>query len=149
MIEVRLCVYMLWIKRKEVLTMKVVYYSFTGNVKRFIKRTGLTDTMEITESSATERIDAPFVIVTGTIGFGEVPKPVQQFLELNYKNLQAVAASGNRNWGQNFAKAGIRIADEYNVPLLMKFELHGSLNDTEEFKEKVVNFYENYGTKAV
>ena len=129
--------------------MKVVYYSFTGNVKRFIKRTGLTDTMEITENSATERIDTPFVIVTSTIGFGEVPKPVQQFLELNYKNLQAVAASGNRNWGQNFAKAGIVIADEYNVPLLMKFELHGSLNDTKEFKEKVVNFYENYGTQAV
>ncbi|MDG4943031.1 class Ib ribonucleoside-diphosphate reductase assembly flavoprotein NrdI [Staphylococcus agnetis] len=129
--------------------MKVVFYSFTGNVKRFIKRTELTDTMELTENCASERIEDPFIIVTGTIGFGEVPQPVKQFLNVNHDNLRGVAASGNRNWGQNFAKAGIAIADEYNVPLLMKFELHGSIQDTKEFKEKVVNFYEENGTKAV
>lgn len=129
--------------------MKVVYYSFTGNVKRFIKRTELSNTMEITPASVAKRIDEPFIIVTSTIGFGEVPEPVQQFLDLNHDNLRGVAASGNRNWGQNFAKAGSRIADEYEVPLLMQFELHGSLKDTKEFKEKVVNFYEDNGKKAI
>ena len=41
----------------------------------------------------------------------------------------AVAASGNRNWGQNFAKAGHTISEEYKVPL-MKFEVQGTNNKT-------------------
>ncbi len=56
-----------------------------------------------------------------------------------------MAASGNRNWGLNFAKAGRTISEEYNVPLLMKFELHGKNKDVIEFKNKVGNFNENHG----
>ena len=55
-----------------------------------------------------------------------------------------MAASGNRNWGLNFAKAGRTISEEYNVPLLMKFELHGKQRRY-EFKNKVGNFNENHG----
>ena len=62
---------------------------------------------------------------------------------MNHHNLKAVAGSGNRNWGQNFAKASEEIANQYHVPLLMKFELHGNQAIADEFKEKVVNLYEN------
>ncbi|MCS4486411.1 class Ib ribonucleoside-diphosphate reductase assembly flavoprotein NrdI [Staphylococcus americanisciuri] len=124
--------------------MKVVFYSFTGNVRRFLKRTELEDLYEITEANASDKVEEPFILVTGTIGFGEVPAPVEQFLKTNQAGLKGVAASGNRNWGNNFAKAGVIISQAYDVPLLMKFELHGTLKDTMEFKEKVVNFDEIY-----
>lgn len=123
--------------------MKIIYFSLTGNVRRFIQRAGLSNTMALTESNKTEEINEPFIIVTGTIGFGQVPDPVQEFLDVNHKNLKAVAGSGNRNWGNNFAKAGEEIANKYNVPLLMKFELHGNQEIADEFREKVVNLYEN------
>lgn len=71
------------------------------------------------------------------------------FLEVNHAQLQAVAASGNRNWGQNFAKAGRTISEEYNVPLLMKFEVQGTNNDVIEFKDKVGNFNENHGREEI
>ncbi|MDO5375224.1 class Ib ribonucleoside-diphosphate reductase assembly flavoprotein NrdI [Staphylococcus rostri] len=129
--------------------MKVVFYSFTGNVRRFLKRTELENIYEITEANASEKISEPFILVTGTIGFGEVPAPVEQFLAENSTWIQGVAASGNRNWGNNFAKAGVTISQTYDVPLLMKFELHGTLKDTLEFKEKVVNFDESYGREAL
>ncbi|SUM56812.1 ribonucleotide reductase stimulatory protein [Staphylococcus microti] len=129
--------------------MKIVYYSLTGNVRRFLKRTELTDIYEITEANASETMTEPFILVTGTIGFGEVPAPVEHFLAVNHANLKGVAASGNRNWGNNFAKAGVTISQTYDVPLLMKFELHGTLKDTLEFKEKVVNFDESYGREAL
>ncbi len=45
-----------------------------------------------------EPVHEPFIIVTGTIGFGEVPEPVQSFLEVNHQYIRGVAASGNRNW---------------------------------------------------
>ncbi|MFP6334469.1 class Ib ribonucleoside-diphosphate reductase assembly flavoprotein NrdI, partial [Bacillus subtilis] len=31
----------------------------------------------------------------------------------------------------------------YNVPLLMKFDLHGNQEIADEFREKVFNLYEN------
>ncbi|WP_409323850.1 class Ib ribonucleoside-diphosphate reductase assembly flavoprotein NrdI [Staphylococcus caprae] len=129
--------------------MKVVYFSFSGNVRRFIQRAGIDDTMEITQDNCTESVSEPYILVTGTIGFGEVPQPVQSFLEVNHAQLQAVAASGNRNWGQNFAKAGRTISEEYNVPLLMKFEVQGTNNDVIEFKDKVGNFNENHGQEEI
>ncbi|MGO1631954.1 MAG: class Ib ribonucleoside-diphosphate reductase assembly flavoprotein NrdI [Staphylococcus equorum] len=129
--------------------MKVVYFSFSGNVRRFIKRTELTNVMEITQNNCSERMDELFILVTGTIGFGEVPPPVQSFLDINHDLLQSVAASGNRNWGQNFAKAGRSISERYQVPLLMKFELHGTTNDISEFKDKVGHFNEDYGREEI
>ena len=129
--------------------MKVVYFSFTGNVRRFIQRTELEDTLEITQANCTDRIDEPYILVTGTIGFGEVPEPVQSFLNHNSEHLEAVAASGNRNWGQNFAKAGITISEDYQVPLLMKFEVQGTNRDVEEFKVKVGQINEDYGREKI
>ncbi|MCI2804053.1 class Ib ribonucleoside-diphosphate reductase assembly flavoprotein NrdI [Staphylococcus pettenkoferi] len=129
--------------------MKVVYFSFTGNVRRFIQRTELEDTLEITQDNCTDRIEEPYILVTGTIGFGEVPEPVQSFLNHNSEHLEAVAASGNRNWGQNFAKAGITISEDYQVPLLMKFEVQGTNSDVEEFKVKVGQVNEDYGREKI
>ena len=129
--------------------MKIIYFSFTGNVRRFIKRTELENTLEITAENCMEPVHEPFIIVTGTIGFGEVPQPVQSFLNVNHTQLQAVAASGNRNWGQNFAKAGHTISEEYKVPLMMKFEVQGTNKDIIEFKDKVGNFNENHGRKEI
>ena len=129
--------------------MKVVYYSFSGNVRRFISRAGIKDTFEITQDNCNESVNEPYILVTGTIGFGEVPQPVQSFLNVNHTQLQAVAASGNRNWGQNFAKAGQTISEEYKVPLMMKFEVQGTNKDIIEFKDKVGNFNENHGRKEI
>ncbi|UDI78871.1 class Ib ribonucleoside-diphosphate reductase assembly flavoprotein NrdI [Staphylococcus taiwanensis] len=129
--------------------MKVVYFSFSGNVRRFIKRSELTDVMEITKENCKDLLNEPYILVTGTIGFGEVPQEVQSFLEVNHHNLRAVAASGNRNWGQNFAKAGKTISESYQVPLLMKFEVQGSNKDVIEFKNKVGHFNENYGREKI
>ena len=69
------------------------------------------------------------------------------FLNVNHTQLQAVAASGNRNWGQNFAKAGHTISEEYKVPLMMKFEVQGTNKDIIEFKDKVGNFNETMEEK--
>lgn len=126
--------------------MEIIYYSLTGNVRRFLKKAGCSDAKSIADVSVTT---APFIIVTGTIGFGEIPQPVASFLDQHHHHLAAVAASGNRNWGQNFGRAGERIAEKYDVPLLMKFELHGNDNEVEIFKEKVERLNENLGRETI
>ncbi|WP_020007033.1 class Ib ribonucleoside-diphosphate reductase assembly flavoprotein NrdI [Salinicoccus albus] len=119
--------------------MRIAFYSMTGNVRRFIDNAGVRDeydVFEITPGSKETVLDDPFVLVTPTYGFGGVPAQVEAFLEVNSSNLKGVASSGNRNWGAHYAQAGQEISGTYNVPLMMKFELHGTPAEREEFIEK-------------
>jgi protein involved in ribonucleotide reduction len=105
----------------------------TGNVKRFLNKVGLPhfnidDTLEVNE---------PYIIVTNTIGFGDAPKEVIDFIEHHLDFLVGVAASGNTNWRNNYAHAADVISEKYNVPIIYKFELGGSSQDTENFRRAV------------
>ncbi|QYG88315.1 class Ib ribonucleoside-diphosphate reductase assembly flavoprotein NrdI [Bacillus atrophaeus] len=113
--------------------MLIAYYSRTGNVSRFVAKTGLT-AVELTSDLT---IAEPFVCVTGTYGFGQVARPVADFLAINSVYLAGVAASGNRNWGGNYAKAADRIAAQYGVPVIGRFELAGTDEDVRQFIERV------------
>ena len=116
--------------------MLIVYDSMTGNVQRFVDKLNLTTTRLRDELIVGE----PYILVTYTIGFGEVPESTIKFLESNHKYLLAVASSGNMNWGSNFGKAADKIANKFNVPVLMKFELSGTSKDIDKFKQEVMIF---------
>lgn len=116
--------------------MKIVYYSQTGNVKRFIKKLNWSDSVTMLVDGS-ERVNEDFILITGTTQFGQTPETVQTFLEQNNQYIKAVAASGNRNWGDLFAKAADNIAKQYNVPILVKFELSGFSKDVDLFKAGV------------
>ncbi|MED4579067.1 class Ib ribonucleoside-diphosphate reductase assembly flavoprotein NrdI [Bacillus atrophaeus] len=113
--------------------MLIAYYSRTGNVRRFVTKTGLPAVELTPDLSLTE----PFVCVTGTYGFGQVAGTVSDFLADNSDYLAGVAASGNRNWGDNFAKAADVIAAQYGVPVIGRFELAGTDADVRQFSERV------------
>lgn len=113
--------------------MLVVYDSKTGNVKRFVKKLN----MKVVSIDEMPKVDEPFVLITYTTGFGQVPQKVSQFLEDNHKMLRGVSASGNRNWGTGFAKSADTIAETYQVPIISKFELSGTNSDTLQFIERV------------
>ena len=113
--------------------MKVYYASMTGNVRRFIRKTGVDATDIKDDSTPTE----PFVLILYTFGFGEVPTEVDAWLTHNYRLLRGVAVSGNRNWGDNYGKAGDKVSRRYGVPLILKFEQAGTPEDVRLFKERL------------
>ncbi|MFD2371527.1 class Ib ribonucleoside-diphosphate reductase assembly flavoprotein NrdI [Brevibacillus sp. GCM10020057] len=113
--------------------MLIAYDSKTGNVRRFVKKLGLPSV----EIAGDMVIEEPFVLVTYTTGFGQVPEKVTAFLRSNHRYLRGVAASGNRNWGASFAKSADTIAREYGVPIISKFELSGTIRDVEHFTSGV------------
>ncbi len=49
------------------------------------------------------------MLVSGSIGFGEVREAVECFLEVNEGELEGVGGRGNGNWGENFGKGGGRM----------------------------------------
>ncbi|WP_166242894.1 class Ib ribonucleoside-diphosphate reductase assembly flavoprotein NrdI [Paenibacillus turpanensis] len=109
--------------------MLILFDSKTGNVKRFIQKLNLPS-QQIHEDLV---VDEPYVLVTYTTGFGQVPEKVSGFLKRNHSFLCGVAASGNRNWGEGFAKSADRISAEYKIPVVTKFELSGTKRDVESF----------------
>ncbi len=113
--------------------LRIYYASLTGNVRRFASKLG-RQTLEIRPNMCVEE---PYVLITYTFGFGEVPTKVADFLRMNGSLLRGVAVSGNRNWGENYGKAGDIIAQEYGVPLLHKFELGGTAEDVRIFNERM------------
>ena len=115
--------------------MLIVFDSMTGNVERFVNK--LKD-YKVYRLSDKLIINNPYCLVTYTIGFGEVPETTKKFLAQNHKHLKAVATSGNKVWGDNFGKAGETISKQYNVPLILKFELSGNEIDIEKFNEEVM-----------
>ncbi|GMK48466.1 MULTISPECIES: class Ib ribonucleoside-diphosphate reductase assembly flavoprotein NrdI [Paenibacillus] len=115
--------------------MLVVYDSRTGNVKRFINKLN----MRAVPIGELDIVDEPYVLVTYTTGFGQVPERVMNFLNRNSNYLQGVSASGNRNWGDGFAKSADTISSLFDVPVISKFELSGTNQDMEYFVERVRN----------
>ncbi|MGG1312625.1 MULTISPECIES: class Ib ribonucleoside-diphosphate reductase assembly flavoprotein NrdI [Cohnella] len=109
--------------------MLIAYDSKTGNVRRFISKVDMP-AVQIDEEMS---LDEPFVLVTYTTGFGQAPERVLKFLKRNYRQLRGVSASGNRNWGDGFAKSADKIASMYGVPVITKFELSGTAKDVEHF----------------
>ncbi|GGN98733.1 class Ib ribonucleoside-diphosphate reductase assembly flavoprotein NrdI [Saccharibacillus kuerlensis] len=113
--------------------MVIAYDSKTGNVRRFIEKLELP-AVQIDEQM---KLDEPFILVTYTTGFGQVPDKVKLFLQKNGNQLRGVSASGNRNWGHSFAKSADSISQTYGVPVLCKFELSGTHKDIQHFKEEL------------
>lgn len=113
--------------------MLIAYDSRTGNVRRFVQKLPLPS-VQIQDSL---ELDEPFVLITYTTGFGQAPEKVMRFLQHNHNRLLGVAASGNRNWGEHFARSADRISDLYGVPIIGKFELSGTKQDADQFIREV------------
>ncbi|MFD2880109.1 class Ib ribonucleoside-diphosphate reductase assembly flavoprotein NrdI [Paenibacillus rhizoplanae] len=114
--------------------MLIAYDSKTGNVRRFINKLKLP-AVQIEEHMM---IDEPYVLVTYTTGFGQIPAKVATFLEQNHSRLKGIAASGNKkNWGELYAHSADLIAQRYNVPVVGKFELSGTFGDVQRIKQEV------------
>lgn len=120
--------------------MLIVYDSKTGNVKRFVSKLHFP-CVQIKEGLV---INQPFILITYTTGFGQVPLSTLNFLEQNSHWLQGVAASGNMNWGTNYGRAADHIAQKFSVPLLMKFELSGTRSDVQRFIQEVNHIVDVY-----
>lgn len=114
--------------------MLIVYTSKTGNVTRFVARLGLP---ALRLGDGREKITEPCLLITYTTGFGQAPPEVLRFVENNRPLILGVAASGNRNWGANFARAADVLAERYGIRVIHKFELSGTATDVEIIKEAI------------
>ena len=115
----------------------IYYDSKTGNVERFMNRLKLYRDWNLQKIDAAFRPEHPGHLVTYTTGFGEVPSSTIEFLKENSGMIKSVTSSGNKNWGPNYGLAAAKIADQFKLPILMRFELSGTMADIQQFIEKI------------
>ncbi len=113
--------------------MLVFFSSVTENTARFVEKLDVPAVrIPLKASEAAEfTVDEDFVLVTPTYADGRVPPQVVKFLNLeqNRVRCKGVIGSGNRNFFEDFAKAGDIISAKLQVPLLYQFELAGTPED--------------------
>lgn len=131
------------------MSINIVYYSTTGNVKRFLekvqthaKNMGLTIYLISIEEAVKKDIKEKFHLFVPTRGFGQVPEYVDSALKLLSFNelVLSVSGSGNRNWGKNFCKAVDIIKEKLAVPELIRIELSGTSKDVTYYIESLKNY---------
>ncbi|AGY90159.1 phage protein NrdI [Staphylococcus aureus] len=120
--------------------LSLAYYSRTRQTERFMEK--VLEQIQIDVHRIKDEpleINNSYVLITPTYDFGEVPAPVETFLEneTNQNNLIAVMSSGNRNWGTNFAIAGDTISKRFNVELIGKYELAGNMVDVNKLVDYI------------
>jgi protein involved in ribonucleotide reduction len=115
----------------------IAYYSSpTLNTHRFIESLGFRAVrIPVSMKDDVVIMNEPYILMSPSYGDNAgnhaVPKQVIRFLNepQNRKYIRGVIGSGNRNFGDMFARAGTIIANKCKVPLLYKVELSGTSND--------------------
>ena len=125
---------------------RIYYDSKTGNVERFMQKVAELTGWEVHKIQPDMGVEHEGHLVTFTTRFGEIPETTKSFLHHANPHLLSVSSSGNRNWGQNFAVAGDKLAAEYGIPLALKFELSGTNEDINEFIA-IIKARRNHGNK--
>lgn len=106
-------------------TMQIYYDSLTG----LSKKMALLLSENAISVKEVVQVTHPCLLITRSIGFGQIPDSTRTFIENNRLWIKAVAVSGNKNWGQNYGAAGDKIQTEYGIPLILKFEAMGLKED--------------------
>jgi protein involved in ribonucleotide reduction len=133
----------------------LVYFSSSSeNTLRFVERLGLPALRIPLEVKQRLEVTEPYILIVPSYGgggiAGAVPAQVIRFLN-NANNralLRGVIASGNRNFGEGFCRAGDVIAQKCQVPYLYRFELLGTDQDIENVRKGVSEFWQRQKQSA-
>ncbi len=119
----------------------IYFDSKTGNVQRFMDKVTQITGWKAHKISPQTTAEEPGHLVTFTTRFGDVPDTTREFMNREAQNIFSVSSSGNTNWGKNFALAAEKIASDYELPIALKFELSGTMEDINQFIEIIKNNY--------
>jgi protein involved in ribonucleotide reduction len=117
--------------------MLLVYMTLTGNVRDFVDRVGM-DSLELNPADPFKEVNEDYIVIVPSY-VGYIDDDVSDFIDYkdNYKYLKGFAASGNRNFNDDYCVNGKFLSTKYRKPLMFTFEYTGTDQDIEKFKKEV------------
>lgn len=118
----------------------IVYFSLTGQTRRFVEKAKNCDNrVELREIKRWEdpiHVSHPYILAIPTYVRG-VLQGVDDFLQVadHAALCRGIYCSGNRNFAELFCFSGVDISQDYQIPLLHKFEFQGSDHDVDQLLE--------------
>lgn len=109
--------------------MKIVYFSLTGNVRRFVSKLGMP-AIELSTTNPFLEVTEPFVLIAPSYD-KEVTDILWDFMEtgMNQTFCKGVVGSGNLNFDSLYVFTAKDLARDFGVPLLGAFEYFGTDRD--------------------
>ncbi|WP_336284810.1 class Ib ribonucleoside-diphosphate reductase assembly flavoprotein NrdI [Citrobacter arsenatis] len=134
---------------------QLVYFSSSSeNTHRFMLRLGLPAIRIPLNERERIRVDEPYILIVPSYGgggtAGAVPGQVIRFLNDTHNRalIRGVIASGNRNFGDAYGRAGDVISQKCSVPWLYRFELMGTQSDIDNVRKGVSEFWQRQPQNA-
>lgn len=128
----------------------VAFYSITGQTKKFITKTGLSDAHEIDDAWPQYEMGEKYVLITPSYQDFMMDSLVD-FLNYkdNKKNLVGIIGCGNRNFNDLFAQTAKKLSVTLKVPILYLLEFSGTDKDVKSVKKIIKDLSKGQSTKEV
>ncbi|MGY4104621.1 ribonucleotide reductase stimulatory protein [Ignavigranum ruoffiae] len=122
---------------------QIVYFSLTGQTRRFVEKLPQYTALEIDPVNPFIENSEDFILVVPTYE-RPVVEVVDDFLQTadNRSYCQGIFGGGNRNFAQLFCFTAKDMARDYQLPLLHLFEFQGSDYDVDQLKNALEAFRE-------
>lgn len=119
------------------MSVKILYFSITGNVKRFVQNLNLPseDVYEITENLDITPIDGEKYIIIAPTYKHELTWALDDLIDdLGAENCLGLMGSGNRNFADLYCFTVKDLSEKYSIPILYNFEYFGLDSDIKRVK---------------
>lgn len=118
----------------------VVFYSVSGNVRKFVKKTGLKNTLEIDSNNPFQEVNEPFILIAPTYIKHSIEQ-IWDFMEHkeNASLCIGIAGSGNLNFNNLYCYTAQDLSDDFGAPVIFDFEFSGFKKDIRKFLDVVEN----------
>lgn len=122
----------------------LVYFSQTGQTRRFVQKIQAVEKFEITVDSYEIDMKDFYILIMPSYEADVYPAVIDtaaDFLERgnNLDYCRGLFGSGNRNFAELFGITARTLAEEYDLPLLHTFEFQGSPSDVKKMEEELSN----------
>jgi protein involved in ribonucleotide reduction len=123
---------------------KIVYFSQTGQTRKFVEKISNIDAIEITPDNFNIEVTQPYILVMPSYETNVHPIVIDtaaDFLETaaNISYCKGLFGGGNRNFAELFCITAKTLSKEYDLPLLHTFEFQGSPFDVKKLEEELNN----------
>ncbi|GAB2026021.1 class Ib ribonucleoside-diphosphate reductase assembly flavoprotein NrdI [Lactovum odontotermitis] len=121
--------------------MKIVYFSITGQTRRFVKKLDMPNEtfVEITSDFPDVEMTQPFILITPSYAeetpsvqhSQEVMAPVFEFMAagINAALCKGIIGTGNRNFAGIYIFTAKELSAKYQIPVIYDFEMSGTPTD--------------------
>lgn len=121
---------------------KLVYYTKTGNTKRFVDKINGYESIELSPIDPFITLNEPYILVIPSYEpnvLPEIYETLVDFFEIN-DNVVLCAGTfsgGNLNFNDKFGVTAKWIKKKYNIPIIRMFEFQGGDRDVAELEKQL------------